>query len=87
MDSKDKLDKLAAEVAEIESGEWWDKNWYPSPQAVPRSGESQSITIRMPKGMVTILKAFAEREKIGYQVLIKRWLDDRIRQERDKLKG
>jgi len=29
---------------------------------------------------------FARRERIGYQVLMKRWLDDRIREERDKLR-
>ena len=31
------------------------------------------------------MKAFAKREGIGYQVLMKRWLDDRINEERAKL--
>jgi hypothetical protein len=35
--------------------------------------------------MLTILKAFARREGIGYQVLMKRWLDERISEERDEL--
>jgi len=40
----------------------------------------------MPKALLAVLKAFAEREGIGYQVLIKRWLDDRIREERNRLR-
>ena len=31
------------------------------------------------------MKAFAKREGIGYQVLMKQWLDDRINEERAKL--
>ncbi len=41
-----------------------------------------AISIRLPSQMVSILKEFARRAGIGYQVLMKRWLDDRIRQER-----
>ena len=36
--------------------------------------------------MVTILKEFARRQGIGYKALMKKWLDDRIREERDKLR-
>ena len=57
-----------------------------TPDAVPRAQEATAISIRMPKALLTILKKFAEREGIGYQVLIKRWLDDRIREERDRLR-
>jgi hypothetical protein len=35
--------------------------------------------------MIAILRAFAEGEGVGYQVLMKRWLDDRIKQEREEL--
>ncbi len=38
------------------------------------------LTIALPK----IDKEFARREGIGYQVLMKRWLDERIRTERDR---
>ncbi|MBI2378911.1 MAG: hypothetical protein HYV07_33255 [Deltaproteobacteria bacterium] len=31
--------------------------------------------------MLLVLKKFARREGVGYQVLMKRWLDDRIRAE------
>ena len=46
-----------------------------------RAKASESISLRLPKPMLVILKEFARREGIGYQVLIKRWLDDRIRAE------
>jgi len=36
--------------------------------------------------MIAILKEFARRDGIGYQVLIKQWLDDRIRQESQRRK-
>jgi len=35
--------------------------------------------------MLEILKEFAGRSGNGYQVLMKRWLDERIRQEREQL--
>jgi predicted DNA binding CopG/RHH family protein len=54
--------------------------------AVPRARTATSIRIRMPTAPLTVLKRFAEREGIGYQVLIQRWLDDRVREERDRLR-
>jgi hypothetical protein len=35
--------------------------------------------------MVAILKEFARRSGIGYQVLMKKWLDERIVREHDRL--
>ena len=55
--------------------------WEDAPNAVPRHGESTAISIRMPKKMLAILHEFARRKGIGYQVLMKRWLEDRIREE------
>ncbi|MBI2377092.1 MAG: toxin-antitoxin system HicB family antitoxin [Deltaproteobacteria bacterium] len=55
--------------------------WEPTPEAIPRAEESTAISLRVPKRMLTILKEFARREGVGYQVLMKRWLDDRIRAE------
>lgn len=60
--------------------------WYDDPEAIPNIGKSTAISLRVPTDMLTILKEFARRERIGYQVLMKRWLDDRIREERDKLR-
>jgi len=48
---------------------------------------STPVTIRLPDQLVSILKEFARREGTGYQTLLKRWLDDRVRQELDLLSG
>lgn len=56
------------------------------PESVPRAKESVAISIRLPRQMVDILKEFAKRSGIGYQVLIKRWLDERIRREHQNQK-
>jgi predicted DNA binding CopG/RHH family protein len=55
--------------------------------AVPREQEATAISLRMPKALLALLKKFAEREGVGYQVLIKRWLDERVRLERERLRG
>lgn len=54
------------------------------PEAVPRARESVAISIRLPRELLGIVKEFAAREGIAYQTLIKRWLDDRVRSERDR---
>jgi hypothetical protein len=54
---------------------------------VPRAREATAISLRLPNDLLALLKKFAEREGIGYQVLLKRWLDDRVRFERDLLRG
>lgn len=55
--------------------------WVDAPEAVARGGESVSISMRLPKLMLEVLREFARREGTGYQVLMKRWLDERIREE------
>lgn len=78
-------DQLAAEA------EYWSKTtqlpdgWIDAPEAVPRRADAKSVTILMPTRMLDILEAFAERDGVRCQVLINRWLDERIREERDKL--
>lgn len=70
-------------------GEWFGVTkkglvgWEDAPDAVPRNAESVAISLRLPKKMLDILREFARREGkgIGYQALLKRWLDDRIRKE------
>jgi hypothetical protein len=78
-------DQLAAEAAEWSDGTRTLAGWVDAPDAVPRSAESVAISIRLPKPMISILKGFANRQGIGYQVLMKRWLDERIRQEAESL--
>jgi predicted DNA binding CopG/RHH family protein len=61
------------------------RGWEKAPEAVPRARASTAISLRIPTPMLEAMKALAQREDVGYQVLIKRWLDDRLRKERDKL--
>lgn len=82
---KASAEDLAAEVQKWESGAFADGTWSDAPEAVVRQSDSVAVSIRFPKQMLEVLRAFAEREKIGYQVIIKRWLDDRIAQEYERL--
>lgn len=74
-------DELAAEVRAWEDGTRTPAGWRDAPEAVPRAAESRAVSVRFPTRMLALLKAFAAREGVGYQVLLKRWLDDRIRAE------
>ena len=84
-DRNDSAAQLGEEVRKWDSGQIDPRGWTDAPERVPKQKESVSITVRVPSRMLEILKEFARREDIGYQVLMKRWLDDRIRVERDKL--
>src|SRR5215510_13983058 len=79
-------DVLAQEASDWDARRRSPAEFEDTADAVPRAQEAIAISIRMPKAMLTVLKRFAERGGIGYQVLIKRWLDDRIREERDRLR-
>src|SRR6266446_5674320 len=79
-------EELAEEARRWDHREVTPAGWEDAPEAVPRAKESVSINIRLPRQMVEILKEFARRSGIGYQVLMKRWLDERIRQERERLR-
>lgn len=75
---------------EREASEWElrmrdPRDWLDAPEAIPRVAPSTPISLRVPTHTLGILKAFARREGVGYQVLLKHWLDDRIREEHDKL--
>ena len=79
-------EELVREVREWEDGTRTLEGWVDAPEKIPNIGKSTLIDFRVPTDMVTILKEFARRQGIGYKVLMKRWLDDRIREERDKLR-
>jgi predicted DNA binding CopG/RHH family protein len=79
-------EELAAEARRWDAREVTPAGWEDAPDAVPRAKESMQINIRLPRQMVEILKEFARRSGIGYQVLMKRWLDERIRQERERFR-
>jgi predicted DNA binding CopG/RHH family protein len=76
--------EMAEEARRWAEGELPAEKLVDAPDAVPRAKESVAISIRLPSQMVSILKEFARRAGIGYQVLMKRWLDDRIRRECEK---
>lgn len=78
-------EELAREAAEWDSRVRSPHDWTDAPEAIPRVGVSTAISVRVPNQMLAVLREFARREGIGYQMLIKRWLDDRIRAERDTL--
>ena len=77
---------LTAEVRDWDTGDLNTDGWVDASEAVPNQARSTAISIRMPNEMLSILKMFAERNGVGYQVLIKRWLDKKIREERDLLR-
>ena len=78
---------LATEAADWDSRRRTPSGFTDDDDAVPRAHESTAISIRIPNALLALLKRFAEREGVGYQVLIKRWLDDRVRLERERVRG
>lgn len=81
--------KLSDEERAEEARRWSpdrpiEPGWVEAPQAVPRAGNSEPISLRLPRQQLAIIREFARRQGIGYQVLIKRWLDERIALERDR---
>jgi len=79
-------EELAEEARRWDQGEITPTDWVDAPEAVPRAKEAAQINIRLPRQMVQILMEFAKRSGIGYEVLIKRWLDERIRHEAQCIK-
>lgn len=79
--------ELADEASDWDSRRRTPSGFVEDPSAVPRAQEATAISLRMPTALLELLKKFAEREGIGYQVLIKRWLDDRIRTERERIRA
>jgi hypothetical protein len=46
-----------------------------------RAEESELVSLRLPVLQVAVLKEFARRAEVSFDVLVSRWLDDRIRSE------
>lgn len=80
-------EELAREAERWDKREAVPSSWEEAPDLVPRAAESVAISIRLPKPMLALLKEFAQRQGIGYQVLMKRWLDERMRAEHEQLKA
>jgi predicted DNA binding CopG/RHH family protein len=79
-------EELAEEARRWDQREVTPAGWEEAPEAISRAKASMQINIRLPCQMVAILKEFARRSGMGYQVLMKRWLDERIRQERERFR-
>ena len=72
-------EELAKEAARWTAQSGDGRTWVDAPERVPRTDESVPISVRLPKRMLAILREIARRKNLGYQVLMKRWLDERIR--------
>jgi hypothetical protein len=68
-------------IEEFENGELID-----APERIPHQDEAEIARFLLPKIQIEILKEFAKRNNVTLSLLVSRWLRDRIRQERDKLK-
>jgi predicted DNA binding CopG/RHH family protein len=79
-------DELAREAKEWDERTRTPAGFVDAPEAVPHASRSIAISIRMPTQLIELLKRFAAREGVGYQVLLKRWLDDRLRAELAELR-
>jgi len=79
-------DQLAREASSWDERQLTPAGFTDAPEAIPNASQSTAISIRMPNQLLELLKKFAKHEGIGYQVLIKRWLDDRLRAELDKIR-
>ena len=85
--AREELRKLSEEVVMWDRAKLIPKDFIDAPEAVPRSSESTAISMRIPFALLEILKAFAEQNGIGYQVLMKQWLDERIKMESEGLRS
>ena len=88
MHNEEQLKKLSEEVKQWDSAGFQTKSGFQSqPELVPRVSETTLISIRIPNKLLHLLKAAATEQEIGYQVLMKRWLEDRLRQEFEERKA
>ena len=49
--------------------------------AADRSGMTQAVSLQLPQRLLTGLRREAERQEVSYQILIRRWLTERLAQE------
>jgi hypothetical protein len=76
-----KTPSLAEEAALWDDRKIDPRTWEDAPEALPRKDETETISIQLPKIMLRIIREFARREGVGYQALMKRWLDEKILEE------
>lgn len=64
-----------------DEGKLSGKDWIQDEDSIPRAQESEQISIRLPKRLLSVLRGLAKRRSIGYQVLLRDLLDERVREE------
>lgn len=74
-------DTLVEEAKRWANGELDPRGWVDAPEAAPRHEESELVSLRLPVLQVAVLKEFARRTEVSFSVLMKRWIDDRIRSD------
>ncbi len=83
-------EKMAEMIAEAER---WNPKTPPigefvdAPEAVPRHRETEMISLRMPVKLLEIVKEIARRNGVGYQVQLKRWMDEKVREYSEQAKA
>ncbi len=75
-------DKVKDVIRAFENDELVD-----APERVPCKDKASHIIFLLPDVQIRILNEFAERKNLSISTLVSSWLRDRIRQERDEMKG
>jgi hypothetical protein len=65
------------EYVDMDDGEVVD----PDPLS-DRGGMTQAVSVRLPQRLLSDLRRIAEQQEISHQVLIQRWLSERLLQEK-----
>ena len=82
MKKRSRKDEDRARRAQLWSeGELSGEDWIEDERGLPRGLESEQISLRLPRRLLAVIRGFAKRRGIGYQTLLKDWLDDRARYE------
>jgi predicted DNA binding CopG/RHH family protein len=74
---------LAKEAARFSTDKDFDRSggWTATEPTDDVRDATTAISLRLPGRQLQILKEVARRQGIGYQTLLKRWLDERLREE------
>ncbi len=81
--TKPTAEKMKKEAARFKAATDFDRAspWVDAKSNTDVRDALVAISVRLPGRQIKLFKAIAEREGVGYQTLMKRWLDDRLREE------
>jgi hypothetical protein len=74
---------LGAEVKLWDEKKINPRTWVDAPESVPGFSQTKPISLRMQVNALKVIKEFARRKGVGYQVLLKMWIDEKIAEERN----